>query len=105
MYCTQCGIQLRGDDNFCSRCGARTGVGYAMNQTRSLMLDKRNKKIGGVCAGFARYFGEDVTLMRVIWLAVALTTGIGFLAYFAAWILMPSDHGLEPRPMPVPQTT
>ena len=47
---------------------------------------------------------EDVTLMRVIWLAVALTTGIGFLAYFAAWILMPSDHGLEPRPMVAPQT-
>jgi len=103
MYCTQCGIQLREDDRFCSRCGARTDVGHAMHQTRTLMLDRRNKKVAGVCAGFARYFDEDVTLIRVICLAVALTTGIGFLAYIVAWIVMPSDHGQQPYPVVVPQ--
>jgi phage shock protein C len=103
MYCTQCGIQLREDDRFCSRCGARTDVGHAMHQSRSLMLDKRNKKVGGVCAGFARYFDEDVTLMRVLWLAAALITGVGFIAYFAAWILMPSDHGQQPYAVASPQ--
>jgi len=34
-----------------------------------------------------------VTLVRVVTLAVALVTGIGFLAYLAAWLIMPSDHG------------
>jgi phage shock protein C len=105
MFCTQCGIQLRDDDRFCSRCGARTGLGYATYQPRPLLLDKRNKKIAGVCAGLARYWGEDVTLIRVIVLALALTTGIGILGYFAAWIIIPSDYGMQPiaPPMPRPQ--
>jgi phage shock protein PspC (stress-responsive transcriptional regulator) len=61
------------------------------------MLDKRNKKIAGVCAGFARYFEVDTTLVRVVWLVAALCTGLGFLAYPIAWILMPSDHGADGR--------
>jgi|SRR5215831_21157515 len=102
MYCTQCGIELRQDDCYCSRCGTATGVGGVRAETKILMLDKRNKKIAGVCSGFARYLDIDVTVVRVIWLAIALTAGIGFLAYLAAWIIMPSDQGLEVR---VPATT
>lgn len=93
MYCTKCGVELREDDRFCSRCGGRTGVGGVEAASRPLLLDKRNKKIAGVCAGFARYLDMDVTLMRVLWLAVALMTGVGFIAYLAAWLVMPSDHG------------
>lgn len=96
MYCTKCGVQLRDEDRFCSQCGRRTGVGgVAQYAPRRLMLDKRNKKIAGVCAGFARYMDMDVTLVRVLWLAIAIMTGVGFLAYLAAWIIMPSDHGDE----------
>src|SRR5262252_3540656 len=91
MFCTRCGFQCREDDRFCSRCGARTGVGDAYSAAKPLMLDKRNKKIAGVCAGFARYLEVDVILVRVVWLCVALTVGIGVLAYLAAWIIMPSD--------------
>jgi phage shock protein C len=97
MYCTQCGVELREDDRFCSRCGARTSVGQAATPQKSLMLDKVNKKIGGVCAGFARYFEVDVILVRVLWLAIALATGVGFLAYLAAWMIMPSDGGFAAR--------
>jgi phage shock protein PspC (stress-responsive transcriptional regulator) len=61
------------------------------------MLDKRNNKIAGVCAGFARYFGIDIVLMRVLWLGVALGTGVGFVVYLASWIMIPSDYGYEPR--------
>src|SRR6185503_17173262 len=95
MYCTKCGVELRTEDCFCSRCGARTGVARPVSTSKTLMLDKRNKKIAGVCAGFARYLEVDVNLVRVLWLAIALCTGVGFLAYLAAWIIMPSDHGLD----------
>jgi phage shock protein PspC (stress-responsive transcriptional regulator) len=61
------------------------------------MLDKRNKKISGVCAGFARYFGMDLVLMRVLWLVFALGTGVGFLVYIAAWIALPSDAAYVPQ--------
>jgi len=100
MYCTKCGVQLCHDtDRFCSRCGARTMAGEeeAPASPRPLMLDRRNKKIAGVCAGFARYLEIDVTLARVLWLALAITTGVGFLAYIAAWLIMPSDEGVVLR--------
>ena len=107
MYCTKCGFELREDDRFCSRCGNRIAVDVQTEAPRPLMLDKRNKKVAGVCAGMARYLGVDVVLMRVIWLGVALCTGVGFLAYLAAWIVIPSDARFESREMitHVPQTS
>jgi phage shock protein C len=95
MFCTKCGVQLRDDDCFCSQCGTRTSVARVAYTGRRLMLDKRNAKIAGVCAGFARYLDVDVTLVRVVWLATAVMTGVGFLAYLVAWAIMPSDRGLE----------
>ena len=96
MYCTKCGNELKESDRFCSGCGSRTGAAAAPAPDRTLVLDKSNKKIAGVCAGFARYFDMDLTLMRVLWLAVAITTGIGFLAYLAAWMIMPARYFPEP---------
>jgi phage shock protein C len=97
MYCTKCGIELRPFDNFCSQCGAPSALSPLPEPSRALMLDKRNKKISGVCAGFARYFGIDLVLMRVLWLVFALGTGVGFLVYLAAWIALPSDAGYVDR--------
>jgi phage shock protein C len=105
MYCTKCGIELNESNRFCSGCGTRTSSGTAFTPApgRPLLLDKRNKKVAGVCAGFARYFDMDVVLMRVLWLAVALCSGgIGFLVYLGAWIVIPSDNGLEVREMAFP---
>ncbi len=102
MYCTRCGGELRDEDRFCSRCGNRTAAGGTGNGPKSLMLDKRNKKIAGVCAGFARYFEMDITLMRILWLSIAIISGgMGAIAYLGAWIIMPSDHGVNVR---VPDT-
>jgi len=97
MFCTKCGFELREKDCFCSHCGAQTPTAATQFSGASgaypLRLDKRNKKVAGVCAGFARHLGVDLVLMRVLWLAAALCTGVGFLAYLAAWIVIPSDHG------------
>ncbi|MCL4402959.1 MAG: PspC domain-containing protein [Acidobacteria bacterium] len=95
MFCTRCGVELRDQDRYCFQCGARTGVAPEARLNPPLMLDKRNKKIAGVCAGFARYAEIDVTLVRIVVLVLALFTGIGFIAYPIAWILMPSDQGRD----------
>jgi phage shock protein C len=102
MYCTKCGAELHEHDRFCSRCGGRTPVWRTELSARPLLLDKRNKKIAGVCAGFARYCEVDVILVRVVWLAVALAAGVGFLAYLAAWMIMPSDYGVAAQPQWAP---
>jgi phage shock protein C len=106
MYCTQCGVELRGDVRFCSNCGQRTALAPPPEKPRALMLDKRNKKIAGVCAGFARYLDVDVVLVRVLTLGIALCTGVGFCVYIAAWIVIPSDARPETRAIAagVPQT-
>ncbi len=94
MFCTNCGIELREADRFCSQCGKTTGVGGSPlgRSQKRLTLPLEGKKVLGVCAGFARYFEMDVTLMRIIWLVGSFGTGgIGFLGYFIAWLLMPKD--------------
>jgi phage shock protein C len=51
------------------------------------------KKIAGVCAGFARHFDMDVVLVRILWLAVIfLSGGLGIFIYLAAWLIMPKDY-------------
>jgi phage shock protein PspC (stress-responsive transcriptional regulator) len=50
-----------------------------------------DKKIAGVCAGVARYFDLDPTLVRAIWLLCVLLAGTGLLAYIVLWIIMPLD--------------
>ena len=56
-----------------------------------LTRDMSHKKIAGVCAGLARYLQVDPVLIRLIFLVLAISTGIGFIAYIVGWIIMPKD--------------
>ncbi len=60
---------------------------------RNLYLSNTNKKIGGVCGGIGEYFGIDPTLVRLIWFLLILLKGVGLLAYFIAWIIIPRRNG------------
>ena len=100
MFCTKCGVQLDDKVKFCSECGHPTrNVASAPSAAYpKLSRPHHDRKIAGVCAGFARYFGMDVTLVRL--LAVVLIfwpVPIGLIGYIVAWILMPND--------PLPQET
>ncbi len=95
MFCTQCRFELEDEDLFCARCGkaTRPGISPGGRAPAALSRPMDQKKIAGVCAGFARHFQVDVTLMRVLWIALAVVTGgLGLLVYLAAWILMPKDY-------------
>lgn len=51
------------------------------------------KKIAGVCAGYAEYFGIDITLMRLIWVGLLLIPpNIGIIAYFVSWAVLPKEQ-------------
>ena len=59
---------------------------------RRLHRIMEKKRIAGVCAGFAEYFETDITMMRVIWLAMLiLPPSIGLIGYIIAWIAMPKE--------------
>ena len=92
MYCTNCGQALRESGKFCQNCG-KPAEGGQPPRTNWPPLERarEGKKIAGVCAGFARHLGMDVTLVRIAWLLIALTAGVGFIAYIVAWIAMPLE--------------
>lgn len=96
MFCTQCGTGLEEAHAYCFKCGNPTTPGarnpYASRPAQRLVRVMRNKKIAGVCAGVARYFDLDPTLVRVIWLIALLLFGTGLLAYIVCWIVMPKDE-------------
>lgn len=95
MFCTKCGTQLRDQDRFCAQCGAAAGrqPEAAPPAKRQLARSMHDKKIAGVCSGFAHYLDMDVVLVRIAWLTVALVSGVGFVAYLIAWIAMPKENG------------
>jgi phage shock protein PspC (stress-responsive transcriptional regulator) len=47
--------------------------------------------VAGVCAGLADYFGQDVTLIRVIFIVLTLFGGFGLVGYVVAWALVPEE--------------
>ena len=100
MFCTQCGVENQDQDNFCHKCG-RPARGTPTPPggywtPRKLSRPMYDKSIAGVCAGFARYLNLDVTLVRIVWLSMAIFLGWGFIAYIVAWIIMPKDW--QPAP-------
>jgi len=100
MFCTKCGIELREQDKFCSECGTFAGRGTPVLRSDRLSRPVTETKIAGVCAGFARYFGADVTLVRIIWLVLCVwpLPLFGIISYIVAWIVMPKDPLALPAP-------
>lgn len=47
-----------------------------------------DQKVCGVCGGLGEYFGIDPTIIRVIYLILLFTTGIGILPYIFLAIIM-----------------
>lgn len=60
-----------------------------MNPVKKLYRDVESRKIGGVCSGLAAYLDIDVTIIRIIFLALFLCASFGFWLYVIIWIVAP----------------
>lgn len=61
-------------------------------QTQKRLYKSRHvRMIDGVCGGVAEYSGVDVTLVRLIFIVMALMGGAGLVLYIAAMIIMPAN--------------
>jgi phage shock protein C len=56
-----------------------------------LMRSRTDHMIGGVCGGLAKYLGVDATLVRLVFLLLALGSGGGVLIYLVLWIVIPRE--------------
>ncbi|MGH8629690.1 MAG: PspC domain-containing protein, partial [Burkholderiales bacterium] len=72
MICTNCQREIADNSKFCYLCGSKqaegaqgASAGTPLSQKR-LMRSATDKKLGGVCGGFAEYLDTDPTLVRVI---------------------------------------
>jgi len=95
MFCTRCGTNLDEKARFCSDCGASVGGAATAEPPRprsGLYRSRYDAKVAGVCAGVARHFDMDVSIVRILWLALTVyPPGVGFIAYIICWMAMPKE--------------
>ena len=60
-----------------------------MATAKRLVRSTNDRKIAGVAAGVADFFGLDTHTVRVLWVLAVLLGGFGFLAYIVLWIALP----------------
>ncbi|MCQ4082602.1 PspC domain-containing protein [Streptomyces sp. RB6PN25] len=56
-----------------------------------LTRSPRQKVVGGVCGGLGQYLDLDPVIFRVVLAVLALTGGVGLIAYGIGWLLIPMD--------------
>lgn len=61
-----------------------------MNEKR-LTRSTTDRMVAGVAGGLAEYFNIDPTLVRVLFVLLALAGGPGLLIYIVLWIVMPES--------------
>ncbi|MBI2357116.1 PspC domain-containing protein [Candidatus Dojkabacteria bacterium] len=62
-----------------------------VSQTKSLYRSKTDRVIGGVCGGLGEYFNVDSTIIRLLFVLIVLSGGVGILAYFILWVVIPEE--------------
>ena len=58
---------------------------------KRLYRSNNQKMLAGVCGGLAEYFDIDVSVVRLLWVGIALVTALlpMTLFYIIAWIVIP----------------
>ncbi|MDX3071879.1 PspC domain-containing protein [Streptomyces sp. NPDC088354] len=67
------------------------GTPEAVPQRRRLTRSRGRKVIAGVCEGAGRYFDIDPVVFRIVLGVLALTGGLGLVAYGLGWLLIPAE--------------
>jgi phage shock protein C len=62
-----------------------------MAETRRLYRSRSNRQVAGVCGGLAQYFNLDATLIRILFVVLAVLGGSGIVLYLAMWIIVPKE--------------
>lgn len=64
---------------------------------KHLFRDPINAHIAGVASGLGKYFNIDPVIIRIIFVILVTTGGIGILIYLGLWLLMPEAASTSDR--------
>ena len=59
---------------------------------RKLYRSRTHRMVAGVCGGLADYFNIDATLIRALFVLLAVFGGSGLLIYIVMWIIVPDAN-------------
>lgn len=61
------------------------------NKSKRLTRSRDDQIIAGVCGGIAKYFDIDSTIVRLVFLLIAMAGGSGVLLYIILMLIMPEE--------------
>lgn len=64
-------------------------------EERKFRRDRRQRKLGGVCAGLGRHCDMDPVIFRIGLAVLAITSGLGLVFYGFAWLFTPYEDEEE----------
>jgi len=64
-----------------------------MVNNKKLFRSRKDRLLGGICAGIGQYLDIDPTVVRVVYALLTLMTGIvpGVVFYFILWVIIPEE--------------
>ena len=70
-----------------------------MSDGRILTRSETNRMVAGVCGGLGEHFGIDPTIVRIVFVLLAVFGGSGIVLYLVLWLIVPraSRAGAMPR--------
>lgn len=57
------------------------------------LLRSRDRILGGVCGGLAKWLGWDVTIVRLAYVLISILSAAfpGAIVYIILWVVMPEE--------------
>ncbi|MBI3967796.1 MAG: PspC domain-containing protein [Chloroflexi bacterium] len=70
-----------------------------------LYRSRTDRTIFGVCGGLGDYFGVDPAFLRLGFVILLLSSGIGIVPYLAATLIIPEEPPAPPETESIPTET
>jgi phage shock protein PspC (stress-responsive transcriptional regulator) len=63
------------------------------NMATTKLLRSRDKILGGVCGGIAKWLGWDVTIVRIAYIFISILSAAfpGTIVYIILWMIIPEE--------------
>ncbi len=65
------------------------------SEPKRLYRSRTDRQVAGVCSGLAAYLGLDVSIVRIVFIILALLGGPGLLLYIILALVVPEEPAAD----------